>query len=80
MTRALDATDAHPLAHLEEMIVRVTTAVALAFLSLLVVVGLASGESHYLVEALNPAVAGAVGVWLLWRRTPGMGVSCRTGT
>ncbi len=70
MARPLDTREPHPLDHLEEVIVRVTTLIALAFLAVLILAGLVTGERRYFVEALNPAVTGLVGLWLLWRGNP----------
>jgi PAS domain S-box-containing protein len=55
---------------LEELIVRVTTRVALIFFVLLIVAGLASGDSKFFWEALNPATAAIVGGWMLARGSP----------
>ena len=70
MARALVNVESHPLDHLEEVVVRVTTWIALAFLTLLLVAGLVSSETRYFVDALNPAVAASIGIWLLWRGNP----------
>ena len=50
---------------LEEVIVRVTTAVALGFLALLLVAGTITGDSRFFMQAINPAAPGLVGIVML---------------
>ncbi len=62
--------DAHPLDQLEEVVVKVTTFAALGFLGLLVLLGAVTGESHYFLEAVNPAVPALTGVWMMRTQNP----------
>ncbi|MDJ0923448.1 MAG: PAS domain S-box protein [Acidimicrobiia bacterium] len=55
---------------LEEVIVRVTTWVSLAFLVLLLATGAITGDEKFFVRALNPLLPGAAGVWMLLKEQP----------
>jgi PAS domain S-box-containing protein len=66
-----DATKPHRgIGRLEDVIVRVTTWVSLAFFAFLVAAGIVSGETKFFLEALNPAVPAATGLVMIARRDP----------
>ena len=69
-TRSSDLGHGRHFDRLEELIVRVTTWVALIFFVFLMVAALASGESQFFWEALNPATAAIVGGVMLARGSP----------
>ena len=50
---------------LEEVVVRVTTWVSGVFFLFLIAVGLATGDSELLLQAINPATAAVTGIWML---------------
>jgi PAS domain S-box-containing protein len=58
------------LERLDDVIVRVTTWVSLAFFASLVVVGSVSGDPQYFWESINPAAPCLAGVVMLLRRSP----------
>lgn len=55
---------------LDEVIVRVTTWVALGFFALMVASGLVLGDNALLTQALVPGATGLVGYWMLVRKSP----------
>ena len=65
MTQVAAAGDEHPFDRLEEVIVKVTTYAALAFLAFLLTLGAITREGQHFLEALNPAVPALTGIWML---------------
>ena len=70
MAQVTTVRDSHPLDRLEEVIVKVTTYAALAFLAFLLILGAITREGQHFLEALNPAVPVVTGIWMMRRDNP----------
>lgn len=60
-----DALPAYEFGRLESVIVRVTTWVSTAFLVLLLILGLVSGDEKFFIRAINPVGPAVAGLWML---------------
>lgn len=66
----IEAKTPRGLERLDEVIVRVTNWVSLAFFVVLIALGLVSGDGNYLWQSINPAAPALVGFVMIRRGTP----------